>query len=93
MKQPCRDHVPLLPLLRNIVCCSIPIGCVFIYMHVHCTAARFFYSLCCWPRDRVTLASLATSRDSDIARLQHKLATSRDSIKRRKKRHVEARDH
>ena len=39
-------------------------------MHVHCTAARFFYSLCCWPRDRVTLTSLATSRDSDIARLQ-----------------------
>ena len=44
-------------------------------MHVHCTAARFFYSLCCRPRDRVTLASLATSRDSAIARLQHKLAT------------------
>ena len=53
-------------------------------MHVHCTAARFFYSLCCWPRDRVTLASLATSRNSDIARLQHKLATSRDSIKKEK---------
>ena len=48
-------------------------------MHVHCTAARFFYSLCCWPRDRVTLASLATSRDSDIARLQHPEAMGRSA--------------
>ena len=82
------DHTPLFPLLHNIVCWRISIGCVCIHVYartLYCCAILLFL-LCYRPKDQVTLTASATHRTQiDTYRLQHKLVMSRDAIQKRKK--------